>query len=234
VAGELLCRAAGGLVGLGPAAGAVLVAGLCTASWWFARQRALSAVDRGLVVAGWCGAVVAVAAIARARAGLPDLDFYDSNRYLFPVAVPLALVVAPVLRAAVSAVVSWRAQVPSRRPAAGGAWTVVAALLLAGAVAGQRVEARWATDFTAANDAVRAAVQSTSATLVACCPDGCPGGSPLPPDARPAGRWSPQVTVALVEELLRRGLLPSGPVGPDTMGAVSRAGGGGGACAGGG
>jgi len=198
----LLARSAGGLVGLGQVPGAVLcgVVGLgAVRVLWGGRA---SVVDRALVAGGGAGVLAAAAALARARAGLPGFEFADSNRYLFPVAVPLVIVALPLVRLVVE-----RLAVDGRRRVSPmAAWTLVGALLVIGLSVGQRFEARWSRDFLAANDAVRTGVLSTAVLLR----DGCPGGAAPDPDAHPVGGLSPQITVRLIAELMDRGMLNLG------------------------
>lgn len=195
----LLARAAGGLVGLGPVPGAVLCGAIAAGAVRVMSGGRSNAADRALVVGGVAGALVAAAAIARARAGIRGFDFADSNRYLFPVAVPLAIALMPLLRLLVEWIAANRRRVVAPR----AVWVTVGLVLAAGLVAGQRFEARWSHYFIAANESVRVGVRST-ATLLR---DGCPGGAVPDPAARPMGTLSPQVTVRLVAELVDRGLL---------------------------
>lgn len=195
----LLSRSAGGLLGLGPWLGAVMVLLVAAGSVWVLRSGRVPLASRALVVGGCVGAVVAVAAIARSRAGLPGFSFFDSNRYLFPVAVPFAVAAAPVVVEVVGRIPARIDGVARHRMA----WVAVGVLLASGVVIGQRVEANWSPAFLAANEAVRSGVQSTALLLR----DGCPGGGPPQPDALPLGSLSPQVSVGLVAELMDEGLL---------------------------
>jgi len=195
----LLVRSAGGLVGAGPSVGAVLCGALAVGAVWGLRRGGVSVLGRALLAGGVLGAAVAVAAISVSRAGLPGFDFADSNRYLFPVAVPLAVATLPVVAAVIGSIGEPRGGLVQRK----WLWGAVGIALLAGFAVGQRFEARWSPDFLAANTAVRSGVASTALVLR----DGCPGGGSPDPDALPVGRLSPQVTVRLVAELMERGLL---------------------------
>ncbi|MEY4173979.1 MAG: hypothetical protein RI900_1144, partial [Actinomycetota bacterium] len=201
---SLLANSAGAVIGLGPRPGTVLLASVVAGAVWSVRSGALSVTQRAVLFGGTCSTAVAVTAISLSRAGLPGFTFFDSNRYLQAVAVPLAVAVSPVLAVAVEHCRSLGVA-ESRRSRRWGAWAwpLVSALLLAGAVAGQRIEVRWTPSFLAANWAVRDGVRS-AAVIVR---DGCPSGAVPRPGARPLGDVSPQITVELVAELLERGLL---------------------------
>lgn len=202
---SLLTNSAGAVVGLGPWPGAVLVAAVVVGVVLAVRSGVLSSTQRAVLLGGCCSTVVSVAAIARSRAGLPGFTFFDSNRYLQAVGVPLAVAASPLLVAVIEHSRSRCAAARWRRVGRWGtlAWPVVSVLLLAGAVSGQRWEARWSPAFLAANRAVHDGVRSAAVILS----DGCPGGGAPPPEGRPLGAQSPQITVGLVAELVDRGLL---------------------------
>jgi hypothetical protein len=195
---RLLLYATGALVGGGVLAGievTVVAAGLV---WLTRRQVRIDARSRIMLAAGTAAALVMVAALTYARADIGG-DFIAFNRYLQHVALPLTLAFAPIVAAA--AVGATRRLRPRATPAL--TTGLAAALIALAFLAGLAPRRLYLEHFLRYNAEVRRGVASAAVVLR----DGCPSG--LAPDAGslPVGAASPQVSTALVRDLLDRGHL---------------------------
>lgn len=201
-AGHLLLRSAGAIVGSGEVAGAMLLgaaSGVVTVQW---RAGRLVGPPRILLVAGSAATAVTIAALSHARAGMPGFNYVDLNRYLQNVALPLTVALAPAVA------VACRAAAVRCSPAAAAKLTALPVVALMAAFAlGLDEQRSYSQLFLSWNDAVHEHVQSASVVIR----DGCPSGATPDAASAPARGLSPQLTVVLLQELMRRGLLHAPP-----------------------
>ena len=199
---ELTLHTTGGLVGRAAVAGGVLLALAAVLVLAGLRAGFVTGPARTLLYAGGASAGITVVALAQSRAGLVGDDFASSNRYLQSVAVPLVMGLAPPCAATLRGLAApalaragptWRALVHALAP-------LLVVLAFVGGLAPLR---QYRAGFVGANTAVRLAARS--AAIVA--QGGCPFPRVLDPASQPAGSLSPQLSTALVVDLVRRGAL---------------------------
>ena len=196
---ELTVRSAGALVGGGPRVGLLVVIVFVAAIVAHARAGEMAGRDRAVTIAAVAATTILVGAIAQSRAGAPVFSFFENNRYLQNVAIPMALAVVP---SSVGLV---------RRAGAGTVGAVAMSVVLVGAfLFGQDEARRYEDQFVGRSIAVRNAVVDTVSLLST----NCPSGQPPVPDVELLGPVSPGLTVSLVAVLARRGLLSPAPPGP--------------------
>ena len=158
---------------------------------------------RALLVGGFVAAGVTVIGIAQARGGLLVGNFNEFNRYLVQIDIPLVIALAPLAMAVartprVNHVLRLR---PFMR---GAAPVVIAFMFLIGVL---NLHDVLLTPFQQSGARVKHDVASAALIIQ----QGCPSGMTMMTDALPASMESPQITVALLQELLRRGKLTITP-----------------------
>jgi len=220
VAVRLLLRGAGSLVGGTAVAGAVVMATGVVAVVWLGAGSRWRRAEAAVAMAGVVGALAAAAAVARARAGLPGFELVGSNRYVHDTAVPLAVAAVAIGAAVARNLTAQHPALVDRRRAVGA---LPAAVLVGGFLLSMPAEHAYARGFLDSNRVVHQGVRGTAAVLAG----GCPSGAPPDPSTLPVGASSPQVSVALVAELVQRGHLHVSPdwfANGDVLAAVCPAG----------
>lgn len=206
---RLIVRSAGGLVGGGAVAGVIVlsVAAACIFASW--RMGLLRGPRLAVTVTALLATAATAAAITQSRAAIPGFTFFNFNRYLHNVGLPLAIAIMP----AAIATCRWAGTRWMSTWAPAGRAAVVAVVLVGAWAASLDEENAYGDVLIGWNRSVESAVQSTAASIEA----GCPAGTRLDPAAQPAGSESPQITVDLVARLLDRGLVATGDpgAGPD-------------------
>jgi len=201
---RLLLQSAGSVVGGGQIVGAVLLLASAIVLGQGARRRHVHGPVAVLAIGGVVAALVTTVGIAQSRAGLKGFTFVDFNRYLSNVALPLYVGLVPAVAVAV------RAWWHSRERPGGSVLVALPAVCVAVAFAlGLSPLWHYARGFTAWNRSVHMKVQAATVVIR----DGCPSGAAPVPASQPAGVLSPQISTALLRELLQRGALhaPTGP-----------------------
>lgn len=198
---RLVMRASGALIGGGVWSGALVLFVFGVASVVAIRSRRVTAAQRAVAVAGALALLISVAGISQSRAGLPGFTFFENNRYLQNVALPLVVMFLPALVAAsgvaADRIAEWNL---SARPLL----VAVPIVVMSGAfVLGLDEERRYADVFIERTEIVRAGVLDTATVIE----QGCPSGGQPDPAARPLGSISPQISTQLVADLLARELL---------------------------
>lgn len=199
---DLVLHTLGALVGRAIVAGTVLAIVTVVLIGLGLRSGHVTGAARTLLYAGGAASVLAVGALAQARADLVGRDFASSNRYLQNTAVPLVVALVPALAASLRGLSArlLAGRSPGARAGAAAIAPVVVALAFAGGLGPLRA---YRAEFVAANGAVRDAVRSTVVVVVG----GCPFGTDLDPASQPAGAASPQLTTGLVVDLVAAGAL---------------------------
>lgn len=198
---RLVVRSAGALVGGGAWAGAVALAGFSAALAAAVRSRALSRSARAVTIAGFVATVLTAVSIAQSRAAIPGFTFFNFNRYIQNVGLPLLITFLPSLIAVGRQTLDrW----PERRTVLHVAATLAVALAFASSLDEER---EYGTVFVGWNQRVEAIVDATASLAV----NGCPAGTRLDPASRPAASLSPQITAALVVEFVERDLIVADP-----------------------
>lgn len=215
---RLLLQSAGSVVDGGQVVGGLLLVAIVVILVAGRRQGLVVGPLAALAVGGVAAALVTAAGITQSRAGLAGFTFADFNRYLSNVALPLYVGVLPGVAAVV------RGWVSDRQWAARPAWKAVPAVCVAVAfVLGLSPLWAYARGFTAWNRSVHAKVQAATVIVR----DGCPSGASPVPQSQPAGVLSPQISTALLRELMDRGALhapPTAAFDPNVTSAMCPAG----------
>lgn len=194
-AGRLSLQSIGAVVGNGQVAGAMIsgvamtLIAVALARRWL-DQRAVVTLAAGLTMA-----LMMVAGVTQSRAGYPFFNFVDFNRYLGYIAIPLTLAAAPAFLAAVRHVPLGRYKstlVPALPVGA-----VVIAFLLGLSPASSYHEAFEHWNVQTRHDVVAATVVIDK---------GCPSGAAPDPASLPT-TYNPQISTALLRELIDRGAL---------------------------
>ena len=216
---NLVARAAGGLVGGFETAGVVgLAVGLTCAAVGLAKHRLSRPVLAGLA-GGLLAAAAAIVSLTYSRAGywrtvheaIAALGG-PANRYVQPPAMFLLLGLAPAIAATLRPQGPGRARIASAAAAVG--LIVVFVLNLSSVGPTRRFYDEWSA-------AERARVRASVAVLT----DGCGPGQQPDPLALPLEALSPQITVALLQDLLARGAFSSDfgiSPPPDVVAAICR------------
>jgi hypothetical protein len=216
---RLVLHASGGVFGLGPTAGAIaLIIALALIGIGF-HKGYLDRRSRIMLAAGSAAALVVVAALTVARAGIAGLDFTNGSRYLHNVIIPMTLAAAPALAATGRGLAlrsasdkSGRASRP-RRPTIRRAESPPAlallglCLIVAAFILGLAPKERWAPTFRRYNAETRAGLASAAVVIRL----GCPSGAQPDAASTPLDFIGPQVPTRLIRELLDRGLLDAPP-----------------------
>lgn len=197
---RLILRSAGALVGGGAWAGAaVLVAGGAAVTV-AVHARLLSATARAVSFSGLAATLLTAASIAQSRATIAGFTFFNFNRYLQNVGLPLAVTFIPALVSVAGAATRrW----PQRQTALHAIGVIMVALAFAAALDDER---SYATAFVGWNETVERDVKQTVSLITF----GCPPGTRLDPNSIPAGDISPQLSTSLLIDLVERDLLTSG------------------------
>lgn len=218
-AARLLLRGGGSLVGGGAWVGIFVVIVFASS---FAVAFAAGRLDRTaltVMFAAGVATMVNVAGIAQSRAGLPGFTFFENNRYLQNVAIPLTITFLPALVACAGLVRErWQLAEPGPRAARDALPMLVIAACFG---LGLGAEADYAEVFIDRTEQVRTGVRDIAIVENT----GCPSGQMPNLDARPLGALSPQVSTRLVAELVDRELLSIEPgrlatVDPEILRAI--------------
>jgi hypothetical protein len=200
-AARLVMRGAGALIGGGAWSGAIVLFVFGVATVVAIRSGRVTSAQRSVAVAGALALIVSVAGIAQSRAGLPGFTFFENNRYLQNVALPLTVMFLPAL------VVSSRLaadRFAERNLGARPLLIAIPVVFTIGAfVLGLDDERRYADVFIERTELVRAGVLDTATVIE----QGCPLGGQPDLTGRPLGSISPQISAQLVADLLARELL---------------------------
>ena len=200
---ELTLRTTGGLVGRAAVAGGVLLVLAAVLVLAGLRAGLVTGPARTLLYAGGASTAITVVALAQSRAGLVGDDFASSNRYLQSVAVPLVMGLVPPCAATLrglAAPVLAQARPTWRGAVAHALAPLLVVLAFMGGLAPLR---QYRAGFVGANAAVRLAARSAAIVVQG----GCPFPLVLDPASQPAGSLSPQLSTALVVDLVHRGAL---------------------------
>lgn len=197
-AGRLGARGAGALVGGGAWAGVVVFVVFVSAAVVAVASCRLDRAGKTVMLAAGAATVINVAGIAQSRAGLPGFTFFENNRYLQNVAIPLTITFLPALVACSKlATKRW----PGGWFATGPARLAVPALLVGVCfVLGLDEERDYADVFIERTEQVRSGVSDIGIIENA----GCPSGQNPDLDVRALGPLSPQVSARLVGDLVDR------------------------------
>lgn len=200
-AGRLVVRGAGALAGGEVVAGFVVLALFGVVAAVAVRSGRMNRAGWTLTIAAAGATVVNVAGIAQSRAGLQGFTFFENNRYLQNVGLPLSLVLLP------AAVICARL-IGERWSDRGAVYRMAIGavpLLLIGTcfVLGLDEEGKYVDVFLERNERVRTGVNQIGVISV----EGCAEGAAPDPNVRPLGALSPQISVGLIDELTERGLL---------------------------
>jgi hypothetical protein len=200
-AARLLVRGAGAVVGGGAWAGVAVLVVAASVTLLVVTARQLDRAGWAVLVAAGLATTINIAGIAQSRAGLDGFTFFENNRYLQNVAIPLTITFVPAFVACSRmAVDRW-----------GDAWLASRSLRLAmpavliGAffALGLEEERHYADVFIERTQEVRLGVRDIGVVVES----GCPGGNSPDLAARALGSLSPQISARLVDELVDRGLL---------------------------
>ena len=214
---ELVVRSAGAFWG-GPAwLGVVTLVAGGVAATQAVRIGALVGPARRLFVAGIAATIVTVAGIAQSRAALPGFTYFENNRYLQNVAIPLTFTFMPVV-----VVLARRIDIGDRGDRRLSRW-LPAVLLLGAFVAGLDEERAYGDVFVDRSAVVHAGVVDGVALIA----QGCPTGTHLDPASRPLGDVSPQISTRLLIDLAGRRVFatpdPDEPIDPGIVATMCTA-----------
>ncbi len=208
-AARLLVRGAGAVVGGGAWAGVAVLVLLAVVLAVSARR--IDRVGWSVTLSAGIATTINIAGIAQSRAGADDFTFFENNRYLQNVAIPLTITFLPALVACAGIAAdrwgdTWLVGRPVRL-------AVPTMLIGACFVLGLDEERGYADVFIERTQDVRLGVRDISVVVAG----GCPSGQPPDLDARALGSLSPQISARLVGELVDRGLLSPGPEDIDSV-----------------
>lgn len=175
------------------------------------RRRRLDRVLTVVLIAGVTTAILEAGAISKTRAFLIKPEDITGSRYVQWVAVFMLIALAPV------AVAVLRSGDPRRNRIIGG----VAAVLL---VAVLGVSIKELAPVRRSGEEWGADTKSFVAAAITVINDGCPPGLELDPPAQaiPGGDLAPQITVEVLQKVLRDGALPAS-MGIAPLGQITRA-----------
>ena len=200
-AGRLVARGAGALAGGGGWVGSIVLVGFASAAMVALASGRIDRAGRTVMLAAGAATVINVAGIAQSRGGLDGFSFFENNRYLQNVAIPLMITFLPAIVVCGRLIGErWDGVVLGSRIVRSGLPVFV---LIAAFVLGLDEESDYAEEFIDRTEQVRKGVRDISVVDTA----GCPSGQPRDLDARALGPVSPQISARLIRELTDRGLL---------------------------
>lgn len=200
-AARLLGRGAGAIAGGAAATGFVVLVVLTAATLVAMRAGRIDRAGWSVMLAGGLATLINIAGIAQSRAGLPGFTFFENNRYLQNVALPLTIAALPgLLASAQLAKERWK---PLRRAAPPVRHALPVLAMAVCFALGLGEESTYSEVLIDRSERVAGGVQDIGTVLLR----GCPTGTAPSLDTRPLGGLSPQVSARLVGELVRRDLL---------------------------